>query len=242
MNFFDKFDRFYSTSRSWRSSSVAAIRLNKRHEACIQRHRDLLRGQRVLDIASHDGHFSFGALQAGCTHITGIEVRPHLVDAAQANFRFYGAEPSRYRFLLGDVFDILHQEKIEVDVVLLLGFFYHTSRHAELASLISKTGAKYVILDSSVQPDTFAQGAAVVKLAQEPTDVEGFGWEDGPSALVGTPSRSAVKLIFHHHGFLGEEVDWTPYLQDTLGVEEYKEGTRATFLISRDGRSKKNTS
>jgi Methyltransferase domain len=238
MSFFNHFDRFYRTSKS----GTEPDRLNKRHEVCVQRHREILRGKRVLDIASHDGRFSLAALHAGCAHITGIEARPHLVEAAQANFRFYGVEPSKYRFYLGDVFDILRQKEIEVDVVLLFGFFYHTSRHAELALLISKTGAKYIILDSIVLPKAFAEGMAIVKVKQEPTDVEGFGLEDGPLALVGIPSRSAVELIFHHHGFLSEEIDWTPYLQDSSGVEDYEKGTHATFLISRAGKLMKNTS
>ena len=76
----------------------------------------------------------------------------------------------------------------------------------------------------------------MVELAQEPTDIEGFGFEDGPAALVGVPSHSAVKIIFHHYGYLTEEIDWTPYLQGTSGVEEYRKGTRATFLISRASR------
>ena len=233
MNFFNHFDRFYRTSKS----GALPERLNKRHEVSIERHRELLRGKRVLDIGSHDGRFSFAALQAGCAHITGIEARPHLVDAAQVNFRSYGAEPSRYQFFLGDVFDIMRQEKIEADVVLLLGFFYHTSRHAELASLISRTGAEYIILDGIVLPHTSVpNGMAMVEFAEEPTDVEGFGFENGPLALVGIPSRSAVKLIFHHHGYLTEEIDWTPYLQASSGLEEYRKGTRATFLICRASR------
>jgi methyltransferase family protein len=228
MNFFDRFDRFYSTSQS-----AISDRLNKRHRVCIQRHEKLLRGKRVLDIASHDGLFSFAALQAGCSHVTGIEVRPHLVEAAKANFSLYGIEPSRYRFYLGDVLHTLHNEKIEVDVVLLLGFFYHTSRHAELASLISSTGAEHIILDTVILHDDIAQGRALVTLKQERADVEGFGFEEGPFALVGVPSRDAIKLIFQHNGFSTDEIDWTPYLKSPDGLWGYDVGTRATFLLSR---------
>jgi hypothetical protein len=127
----------------------------------------------------------------------------------------------------------LHLEKIEVDVVLLLGFFYHTSRHAELASLISSTGAQHIILDTVILHDDFAQRRALVTLKREPANVEGFGFEDGPFALVGIPSRDAVKLIFEHNGFLSEEIDWTPYLRAPSGLEGYEGGTRATFLLSR---------
>jgi 23S rRNA G2069 N7-methylase RlmK/C1962 C5-methylase RlmI len=73
--FFDRFNRFYSTSRT----SPWPERLHARYQAIIQENLDLLRGQRVLDVASHDGRWSFAALKAGCAHVTGMEAREHLV-------------------------------------------------------------------------------------------------------------------------------------------------------------------
>lgn len=55
--------------------------------AIIEEHREELNGARVLDIASHDGRWSFAALQVGAAHVTGIAGREHLVTDANKTFR-----------------------------------------------------------------------------------------------------------------------------------------------------------
>ena len=50
-------------------------RLNERYEAMFARNRDIFDGARVLDLASHDGRYSFAALKTGAAHVTGVEVR-----------------------------------------------------------------------------------------------------------------------------------------------------------------------
>ena len=151
--FFDRFDRFYSTSRT----SPWPERLHARYQAIIQENLDLLRDQRVLDIASHDGRWSFAALKAGCTHVTGIEAREHLVLNARTTFEHYGVDRAKYEFVLGDVFASLKEGRYQANTVLLLGFFYHVNRHVELAALISGVGAKHIILDTAVVPLELAQ-------------------------------------------------------------------------------------
>jgi hypothetical protein len=71
MDFFDQCDRFYTTSHvgNW------PVRLNTRYRAIIGGNEQHLRGRRVLDVASHDGRWSFAAVQAGCAHVTGIEAQ-----------------------------------------------------------------------------------------------------------------------------------------------------------------------
>jgi hypothetical protein len=63
----------------------------------------------VLDLASHDGRYSFAALKSGAAHVTGVEVRQSLIDGAQDAFAFYGQDPKTYGFLRGDVFEVLAQ-------------------------------------------------------------------------------------------------------------------------------------
>ena len=103
MNFFDNFERFYATS----NTSPFPHRLNGRHHAIIARNADVLAGKRVLDIASHDGRWSFAALQAGAAHVTGMEPRQELIDNARETFTHYGIDPARYDFTCGDVFNLL---------------------------------------------------------------------------------------------------------------------------------------
>ena len=72
--FFDDYPLFYETSKT--ASSKA--RLNVRHQAIIEANRDILKDARVLDLASHDGRWSFAALKAGAAHVTGVEARPRM--------------------------------------------------------------------------------------------------------------------------------------------------------------------
>ena len=107
--------------RSGRSALEQANRMNERYEAIFASNRDIFEGARVLDLASHDGRYSFAAMQTGAAHVTGIEARQSLIDRARDTFDFYGQNPETYRFICGDVFEALAEEKFEVDVVLCLG-------------------------------------------------------------------------------------------------------------------------
>ena len=63
-------------------------RLNERYEALFASNRDIFDGARVLDLASHDGRYSFAALKTGAEHVTGVEVRESLVGKAEETFAY----------------------------------------------------------------------------------------------------------------------------------------------------------
>src|SRR5262249_22037325 len=84
--FFDESPRFYETSET----STHPGRLNLRHQAMFGDNLDVFEGARVLDIASHDGRWSFAALKAGAASVVGIEGRPELVANANETFEQYG--------------------------------------------------------------------------------------------------------------------------------------------------------
>jgi hypothetical protein len=230
MTFFDGFPRFYETTRA------PAVRLNKRYQAIIHGNEDILIGKRVLDIASHDGRWSFAALKAGCSFVVGIEARRHFVDNANQTFALYGVDQSRYQFIHADAIEYLRRCSVVADTVLLLGFFYHVSCHVELASLIARTGARHIILDTGVISDRENPMAIpIIKLFEERTDEQKNAVGCMPTTLVGHPSREAIKMIFKHAGYSIREIDWMPILNQmgTDGVTEYQTGDRATFILER---------
>jgi hypothetical protein len=248
--FFDEYPRFYESSQT----AAHADRLNARHEAIIGRNRELLSGRRVLDLASHDGRWSFAALQAGARHITGIEARPHLIEHARETFSAYGVAPERYTFRQGDVFSLLEAESFEVDVVLCLGFMYHTFRHLELVKLLADTGARHVVVDTEIVPRELTKGAAgrdprdperliwknpfVVQLLLDPVEHEAMAVGDDFTreghTPVGRPSAEVVGLLFSHFGFTVTEVDWGDVIaKGYRQVNDYAQGWRATFVASR---------
>ena len=140
--------------RRGRSAAQQWNRMNERYEALFASNRDIFDGARVLDLASHDGRYSFAALKTGAAHVTGVEVRESLIDKAQETFAFYGQDPETYRFVCGDVFEVLAREKFDVDVVLCLGYLYHTYRHTELMYRLHNLAPKHLIVDTMVVPGT----------------------------------------------------------------------------------------
>lgn len=228
MNFFDQYDRFYSTTRI----GCHPNRLNSRYRALIEPHLDLIRGRTILDVGSHDGRWSFAALMAGARHVTGVEGRGHLVDAARQTFAHYGVSDDRYRFHVGDAFDVLQREAIKVDTVLILGFFYHTYRHFEAAALAAATGASHIVLDTAVAKDA-VPGRAFIEYALEPTNKDGAPIGPRAKELVGRPSRRAVELMFGQVGFELCDIDRSVNVDDPTRMEDYRDDRREIFVLRR---------
>lgn len=246
--FFDRYPRFYATS----NTSALPHRLNSRYEAIVARNAERLSGKRVLDIASHDGRWSFAALSAGAAHVTGVEPRAELIANARATFAEYGIDSARFDFVSGDIFDVLKEQRF--DVVLCLGFYYHTVRHPELLDRIERTGAKLVVIDTEVTPRkdelppyggddplvVFGNPYAI-QLRRERVDSQELACMDSMTrdgyTLVGRPSREAMKLMAAHFGFSIETFPWLEFLKkhrDAIpDMKDYYATWRDTFYLSR---------
>jgi hypothetical protein len=226
--FFSDYPRFLETS------SVAAnlARLNFRYDHIIAQNKHLLEGKRVLDIASHDGRFSFAALKGvGAAHALGIEARGTLVQHSNETLAHYGIAPDRYKFVEGDVFEAINRiEPGTIDTVMVLGFLYHTARQYELASAISRLGAKAVIIDSNV-----IQGEArpIVKLKWEGTEQDSQIWDaTRKQVLSSQPSASALRMFFEEFGFKITELE--PTVSAPESAQAYRTKARVTMIGTRD--------
>jgi hypothetical protein len=231
--FFDDHPEFLETS----NTATSRGRLNLRHLAIIDQHRDVLRGARVLDIASHDGRWSYAALDAGAAHVTGIEGRPELVENARSTMAAKGIDSRRYEFVAGDVHDVLTAGVGQMDVVMCLGFLYHTLRYPELFTGIRATGARYLIIDSKVIPDT---DRPIVELISNPGHIQSMAVEDRYSrngkSLVGIPSPRAIRRMLNVYGYaIVEKTDWHALIKKHPGmgaVARYANGERITLLAT----------
>jgi hypothetical protein len=252
--FFDHYPHFYNSSKT----STSAVRLAARHIAIIKEHQELLAGRRVLDLASHDGRWAFAAIHAGAAHVTGIEARNELVENARSNFARYEVDPNRYDFIVGDIFKTLSEINLQVDVVLCLGFFYHSLRHVELLDLIDRTGANVLILDTEIISDQSSKfdtpqyklkGAGgrkiwekpvSIQLIEEPVDHESMAFRESATrsdhALVARPSLQYLDVLLDHFGFSASRGNWATILSsqvNTADLRDYAEGWRDTFLCTR---------
>jgi hypothetical protein len=218
--FFDQFPRFYRTS----STAPETARLNLRYEAIIGENRDIFAGAKVLDLASHDGRWSLAVLAAGARSVTGIEARPGLVKGAERNLAEYGYGADRARFLTGDVHQVLHTQDFDADVVLCLGFLYHTLRYNELLGGIRRTGARHLIIDT-FSPHMMAP-VPNVNVITEYADEEGKAVADaytcGPAVLVGRPNLAAIRTMLGAYGYRVERLsDWAGLLRDNPATDDF---------------------
>jgi 2-polyprenyl-3-methyl-5-hydroxy-6-metoxy-1,4-benzoquinol methylase len=227
MGFFDRYPEFLEPTRTGASRN----RLDKRHEAIFATRPEIFLAATVLDIASHDGRWSFAAVKGGSSHVTGVEARPHLVAAANKNLAALGISPASYRFVQADIFDYLRQGAESFDVVLCLGFFYHTYRHPELLTLIKRRRPKHLIVDSQV---TLAEGPTCA-VTRDRVDFQGEAAAEETSykgyTYAATPSAALLRDMLIHYDFKVEAVDWTKLKGEILeGIEDYAEGRRVTFV------------
>lgn len=145
--FFDDYPQFYETSQT----AADAERLHGRYRAIIDDNRAILEDGKILDIASHDGRWSFAALTAGARHVTGIEIRRRLVENSVENLRSQGFQDDQFHFILGDALDQLSQlEPGQFDAILCLGYLYHTLHIPKLIHQIGRLRPKHVIIDTAV--------------------------------------------------------------------------------------------
>lgn len=232
--FFDDYPVFAETSET----ANDLRRLNWRYRLLIARQAALLAGARVLDIASHDGRWSFAALKTGASHVTGVEFRPDLVANANATFEGYRVDPASYRFLTGDLFEVLErpaEHDIAADVVLCLGFLYHTLRYPELLLGIRRLAPRAVILDTAVT----LNDTRTVWLVAEDTDQQynaarTKGNYNGV-LLTGRPSVPALRYMLDAYGFeVVDEIDWRaegPRFPGRQQTKVYAEGRRVTWVV-----------
>lgn len=230
--FFDDHPEFLETS----STSANVQRLNLRHTAIIDENREVLRGARVLDIASHDGRWSFAALQAGASSVTGIEGRDYLVENANRTFTEKGVDPSRFTFITGDAHDVVTAGVGSFDVVMCLGFLYHTLRYVELFAGIRATGARHLIIDTRVARNK----KPVISVYTNPVEKESMAVEDrfsyGGKTLAGSPSMAALELMLDAYGYdVIHQTDWAKILGEATLAKKYRNEHRVTFLARRRG-------
>jgi hypothetical protein len=218
--FFDAYPRFLETSETgpWRE------RLNARYVALIHANRELIRGARVLDLASHDGRFTFAALQNGAARVDGIEHSPSLIDTAYENMAHYGVSRDRYDFVAGDIFH--HIDRTDpCDIVFCFGILYHINNHMLLLSKIAAIQPQYLILDSRISE----MDGSVIEVRSP------LGASPPPpgSDLEGQPSRAALDAMLSYFGWTFEYFDWKGSgLTESKHLSDYRNGGRVSVLVT----------
>ena len=177
----------------------------------------------MLDLACHDGRFTFAALQAGAKRVVGIDVDRLLIDAAYDNMAEYGVARDRVEFVQRDMFR--HFDDLDqFDVVFCFGILYHITDHMQLFTRIAGVDPRWLLIDTKVSQ----LDGAVVELRTP------IGVTPPPpgSAFEGYPTRSALDVMLTSFGWEVDYFDWEASgLLDAPGLHDYREGRRVSVVV-----------
>lgn len=232
MAFFDFIDTLPRYETADRPQSD---RMNKRREFIIGSNLVDFADARVLDLAAHDGRWSYAFAAAGACEVVGYEGRQELIDAF-ADFPDAALRAKVHLHCI-DIFDGLEAaiERGETfDVVGVLGIFYHVMDHRRLLKLISAVKPKLVIVDS----EFLNRPGPIIQLIRERTEnpLNAMPEFDGQDVVVkGVPSFSAMELLAETTGF---DLTWNNVRDiprpERVGVWDYYRRTnkrRATCFL-----------
>ena len=139
---------------------------------------------------------------SGATSVVGIEAQGRARGECAESLDLHAPSGSSYRFVGGEVFTVLARERFEVDVVLCLGFLYHTLRYNELLERIRALEPRHVLIDTSV---IRAGKQPFVRLRLDRVDRQREAvfdkYSHGDHTLVGRPSVPALRLMLDAYGF-----------------------------------------
>lgn len=217
----DLFD-FLQTLPPYDENETTIRRLYQRHRLIIDPFVPQIQDHRVLDLACHDGRWSFALAAAGATQVVGVEARQDLID------RFKSFPNRGYKdkvdLVRNDLFTELQARVAEgetFDVVAVYGIFYHIMDHFRLLDLVRRLQPSLIIIDSEfIRADN-----AIVQVLKEEVSNPLNAVTDVPGqthTVVGVPSLRATEFMAEA---LGYELTWIDHAMilgdDRRGMKDY---------------------
>ena len=238
-SFFDSYPAFFGSSRAG-----GAIRLRYRYDLLFRDMGHLFEGKRVVDIGSHDGRWSFCALQHGASFVMGIEAHDDTIEHGVANYRQYGIAEDKFKFLAGDVFKVIQKLDPDrpgerFDIGLCLGFLYHTTRHFETIEQLCRLGCRTLLVETNVMQD---EKDTKVKYRLEDVGPRHNAFSEtgvvNQKTVSAIPSVSAMVLLLESFGFKVRILPLPPLDPVSEGGEDqmpdFRIGRRVAFLATMD--------
>jgi predicted nicotinamide N-methyase len=237
---FDRFPAFFETSRAG-----DAAKMRYRYDLLFGTTDGLFRGKRVIDIGSHDGRWSFCALQHGAAYVCGIEAYQETGAPGIENFKHYGVAEERYSFRFGDVFEIIKEfdparSDERFDIGLCLGFLYHTTRHFETIAQLHRLGCSTLLIETQVLP---RERDAKVKYRLEDVGPPHHAFSTqgvvAERTIVAIPSAAAVTMLLESFGYDVKVLPLPPLPPEPATSDEYdplrafRSGRRVAFIAGR---------
>jgi 2-polyprenyl-3-methyl-5-hydroxy-6-metoxy-1,4-benzoquinol methylase len=228
--FFERYPRLLETTQT----KLLPNRLAARYEIIFQKLDVDFNDKTVLDLGSHDGRWSLAALDAGARRVVGIEGRSDMVDEANKTLSFYGFSVNKFNFIEGDILTILNNIIGECfDIVLNLGFFYHTIQHVEILDRLSALLPKVIITDTAISTHPGRIIQLFTENTADPRMSLDYGTKKQGQVITGRPSQEALIMMMKVYGYDTKIHDWSMWSGPWDGIEDYRDGTRITSVSKR---------
>jgi hypothetical protein len=225
-------------------SDKSAQRMIERHKKIIDANVEYIRDKTILDLASHNGRWTFAALQAGAKFAMGIEGRQVLIDRGLPDFK--DIDPSRFKFACGDIFDMRSIIKkaggpMRFDTIFCLGIFYHITDHYRLMRLMASFQPQCIILDTG----SLTTEKPIIQFRLEDADNPLMAIrerEDQKFSMSGVASWGFIKMAAELNGYEAVLIPWKESeVQYREPVDDYfgkpgGKGQRITVRLTRKGR------
>ena len=226
-HFFDRYDRLIQTLPEAQNSATGFVglkRLRRRYDAIIGHNSALFRDARVLDLMSAQGFWTLAALDAGASHVLGLEASARIVETADSTFAELGVQAGSYEFKNAKILSALKAARPgQFDVVLCKGFFEHCN-FTEFFHCLSLLRPKHVILDTKISPGE----GAFARFA-----IAGKSWKGRSGKIMSTPSHALIALLCESE-FRWRPVDWQAMgITDWTGIPDYARDSHRTYVLDR---------
>jgi trehalose 2-sulfotransferase len=223
---FDRYDEIKDTA----ARPVDAKRLRHRYEAIIGQNRELFRNAQVLNIHSGDGRWSCAALDAGATHVLGVEDDLAQVDAARNALAKLDATSASYEFVNGEVLAALRQFPPEsFDLVLCLEFSRLADPHL-FFNRLRRLRPKHIILDTAV----IAGKVPMVAFRLGEPDKTGPSEGSRSAAIRAVPNHELIRILCDYFDFRWRVIDWRALgITNWTGIRDYELGQHRTYVLDR---------
>lgn len=172
-NWVEEFEPFYQYPTNFKEKAEKIFQDNLVH----------IQNKNVVDLGCNLGYFSLLASNVGAKSVLGIEVRQPYIDTFNYVYNYW---PTKNITLKSDNLEILDRYQdwlTNIDTILYIGHFYHTSQHNPILESFTKSSATCLILES-VDP-----GEETITHAESTADIlNGYLDENTDFIEVSSPS------------------------------------------------------
>lgn len=229
-------DSSFLKAAGYIASDKGEQRMLERHKRIIDANLEHIRDKTVLDLASHNGRWTYAALQAGAKFVMGIEGRQVLIDRGLPDFK--GIDPRRYKFACGDIFDM--REIVQAaggpetfDTVFCLGVYYHISDHYRLLRQMASFKPACIILDTGA----LKTEEALIRFRLEDSEDPSMAIrerDDERFSMSGVASWGFIKMAAKLNGYDAVLIPWNAAeVQHRESVEDYFSEGKAQRITAR---------